>query len=105
MLRLRTSRQRSFMRSMGRMCFCSAIGCLLGMLVRGWGLKMDRYSWMITVAGMFFGEKKGTEKGSEKGTEKGTPWNTCHVKIGFLHFRILGTCIFHLGTYIITHYQ
>lgn len=46
------------MRSMGRMCFCSAIGCLLGMLVRGWGLKVDRYSWMITVAGMFFGERE-----------------------------------------------
>lgn len=52
---LRTSSLPRFMSSMKYLCASAAFGCLLGMLVRAWGLRLDRYLWLVSVAAMLFG--------------------------------------------------
>lgn len=48
----RTSSLPRFMSSMKYLCASAAFGCLLGMLVRAWGLRLDRYLWLVSVAAM-----------------------------------------------------
>ena len=43
------------MSSMKYLCGSAAFGCLLGILVRAWGLRLDRYIWVVCVAAMLFG--------------------------------------------------